>query len=91
MPVLVPDTISEIDASVLEELDFDATPKCDGEGCERDATHTIRCVCRKGVEFSCFPCIQQLQEAGLMAAIMFDPNKSCGHVVPFVTCTINPL
>lgn len=88
MPALLPDV--DIDTSILEALDFDATPKCDNNTCERDATHTIRCHCRKGVEFSCAQCIMEIKATD-GAYIMFDPNKSCGHFSSLDICEIAPI
>lgn len=88
MPALLPDV--DIDTSILEALDFDVTPKCDNDTCERDATHTIRCHCRRGVEFSCFQCVTEIL-AEPLAIIKFDPQKSCGHLSSLHVCEIAPL
>jgi hypothetical protein len=93
----------DLDLTVLEELDKDLTPKCDGEGCNRDATHTITCPCGKGTEFSCMPCIESMKDGGKVelngkvildlggGIILFDPTKSCGHRAKIDDCAINPL
>lgn len=90
MPALLPDTTTDIDLSLLEEFDIDLTPQCDNENCENDATHMIRCHCRRGVEFSCFPCIQLISSDAL-AIIKFDPSKSCGHLSSLHVCEITPI
>jgi hypothetical protein len=90
----IADPTTEFDTIVLSELDFDLTPKCDNESCDNDATHTITCPCTKGSEFSCYTCIMSMKQAALDDpdyAILFDPQKSCGHVARINDCTINPL
>lgn len=89
MPALLPEV--DIDTSILEALDFDHTPKCDNEECENDATHTIRCHCRKGVEFSCFGCVTEILAGSPTAIIIFDKQKSCGHMSSLHICEIAPL
>jgi hypothetical protein len=90
MPALIPEDVKEVDQALLEELDLYTNPKCDNEECERDATHLIRCHCRSGVEFSCFPCIMEIMSMP-GAGIQFDPSKSCGHMSSLHFCEINPL
>jgi len=88
-------TITE-DTTVLENLEFSFTPKCDNDSCDNDATHLIKCACAKGTEFSCQTCIMNmLADAAtnppLGGLIGFDPNKSCGHVTLINLCEIAPL
>lgn len=89
------ETINETDILVLEDLNFDHTPKCDNDICDKDATHLIRCHCGVGTEYSCLACINDMQDAGridpVAGAIKFDPNKSCGHLSLIDMCTISPL
>lgn len=86
---------SDLDTVLLESLDFDNTPKCDNDTCEKDATHIIRCHCGVGAEFSCIGCINDMQDAAaihpLGGIIRFDGNKSCGHMSLITVCTISPL
>jgi len=89
-------TEPSLDLTELESLIEDATPKCDNEDCERDATHTLTCgTCKKGTEFSCYPCIISMQEAARLGlwdgVVLFDPTKSCGHPSHISDCIINPL
>lgn len=90
MPALLPDTLEKEDISLEELFDFDIRPQCDNENCSREATHTIRCACRAGIEFSCYPCILAMKQFP-GAVIIFDPQKSCGHTVPLDSCEINPI
>lgn len=81
----------DTDVSILEDLNLDMTPKCDADDCDNDATHTIRCSCIQGVEFTCWTCAVSMQEFKDTLVIRFDPEKSCGHHTPFAECTISPL
>lgn len=89
------ETINETDILILEDLNFDYTPKCDNDNCDNDATHLIRCHCGVGSEYSCINCINQMQPSGKYnqneGAIQFDGNKSCGHLSLISLCTIIPL
>lgn len=95
MPLPLQDTSTDLDLSVLEDLDFDHTPKCDNETCDNDATHLIKCNCGKGTEYSCMECIISMKEGALRdllgGVIAFDPNKSCGHVTLINLCEIAPI
>lgn len=89
------ETINETDILVLEDLNFDHTPKCDNDICDNDATHLIRCHCGVGTEYSCIGCINSMKESGavnpIFGGIKFDPNKSCGHFSLIDACEITPL
>ena len=89
------ETINETDILVLEDLNFDHTPKCDNDTCDNNATHLIRCHCGVGTEYSCITCVNQMQDAGkgnpIAGAIQFDGNKSCGHLSLISLCSIVPL
>lgn len=78
------------DTSLLEELDFLTKPECDNEECSNDATHTIRCNCGRGLEYSCVPCLHLIYSFP-NAGIQFDPNKSCGHLTSLFLCEVTPL
>lgn len=92
-PLALPDV--DLDVTVLEDLEFDHTPKCDNDKCERDATHLIRCHCQNGVEYICSECAVDLKSQAMAnpfaAVIIFDKVKSCGHVAPVIGCSIVPL
>ena len=89
------ETTSELDTTILEALEWDDTPKCDNDTCDKDATHIIRCHCGVGAEFSCLACINDMQDAAqtnpLAGSILFDAKKSCGHFSLILICTISPL
>ena len=95
MPLPLAETTTDLGTELIEELDFDHTPKCDNETCDNDATHIIRCNCGKGTEFSCFACITGMLNAATInpigGLIIFDPNKSCGHATLITLCEISPL
>ncbi len=95
MPVLVPERVEKIDISVLEDLDLDTEPNCDNDmpGLdEHKATHSVRCACRTGVEFTCLPCMLMFKALPKdLAYISFNPNKSCGHTCHIDDCEIAPL
>jgi len=88
LPLAEPDV--DLDTSILEDLNFDHTPKCDNDTCDNDATHTIRCHCGVGMEYSCSTCIISMQQDDL-GVIKFDGNKSCGHLSLIIMCTVAPL
>ena len=89
------ETISDIEIQLLNDLNFDHTPKCDNDVCDNDASHLIRCHCSVGTEYSCLSCIDNMKEAGknnpMDGGILFDPNKSCGHFSLIFICTITPI
>lgn len=87
-------TIAEIDLTVLEDLDLDTKPKCEAQGCDRDASLMIHCpICQQGPtptgEFSCTECYTMLMF--INSDIMFEKDKSCDHIVPIRDCAITPL
>jgi len=87
-----PIAVQDLELTVLEQLDFDDTPKCDNDSCDRDATHMIRCHCGVGAEFTCFPCVEEMKNAEPgNDVIWFDPAKSCGHLTLISLCEITPL
>lgn len=94
-PVADTDVDMDVELKILEDLDFDTTPQCDNESCNKDATHVIRCHCQQGVEYICAECAIGLRQAAmanpLAAVILFDKNKSCGHLSPVIACSIEPL
>lgn len=92
MPAL--DTAPKIDLTILEDLEEDIKPKCEAQGCDRDAALMIHCpVCEQGAqpsgEFSCTPCYMGL--LAVDAVIMFEKDKSCDHNVYIADCNITPL
>lgn len=94
MPAL--DTKSETETTLLEELDFSHTPKCDNEICDNDATHLIRCHCGSGTEYSCLTCITNMRQDAIEnpafgGFIQFDGSKACGHLSLIILCKITPL
>ena len=91
----IAEPVVDNETTLLEDLDFDHTPKCDNDTCDNDATHMIRCHCQGGTEYSCLKCINDMQDAAeinpLAGMILFDGNKSCGHQSFIFLCTISPL
>lgn len=92
MPIV--ETAPDVELNVLEELDLNIKPKCEAQGCDRDATLMIHCpICEQGAEpsgeFSCTHCYMLLMATN--SIIIFEKDKSCDHAVPITECNITPL